>query len=887
MRDLVEINHQQYIWKHPYYYKESSFFEIALTDYYYTYVRAYMMDVPHNVVGKAPWTYIYFYNSQKLDAGWKIHISSEINTHIDVLKAVACYACEKKIDFKFSSNLKQFIDINSKNISRSSSGKFIVLYPKQKDFLIVIEDLYKLLRKYKGPYILSDMAYKDSKVVFYRYGEINPIRYTDEYGTMTTRILNASNMLEVDERKAFYSKPQWVSEIVQGELDSKTSKLLKKYSITSALHFSAQGGVYVAQKDSSSYVIKEARAYAGIDNNKKSGSERLKNEYAILKELADSKITPLPIELAEEFGNTYLVEEFLEGNSLRSYPHRNSPYVNMVNDTEEMEKKYREFGEELNTIIRESLRGISQLHEKKIALGDISPSNIIYNKERKNVKFIDLETAFHFVEETEVYHDTLMTPGFSIGNVEKTILEIELYKMGLVFLYLIEPYNGIFHLSRKKVEETLDLFRNKTCVPINVLELIDGLVNFRFESAKHALQVYEENAFKERKNQSVFRYEIDYDKVYKSIYNNIVDAMLESKDILATDPMGIVTNKYCFSYGLFGMLYAMKKYSNYEKMEDMLLKVVHDFMRNFYYNPKNFSRGLFVGLSGIAYCMLELGFEAEAEIVMEEILHTENSLSDYSYGSAGVISVLLKFYQNTGQEKYINAALKEADCIMKNANVENGKMVWKDLENDVYAGLTRGGAGIALVFLQLYSVTKKDKYLIFGEKALQGDLSKLKVTENGFIGIDSKRKDAKTSVYSPYIHNGIAGIGCVLVRYFKYTGKQQYLAIINDIIKACTSQMILFTGYLRGAVGLLSFFQDCLYILDIKNVEDNIKKCYESLDYHYVVIDEKAGYAGDELYKISHDLHTGSAGVILSVFRSRNQKKENPFLVFDEVFEYK
>src|SRR5205823_13542919 len=75
--------------------------------------------------------------------------------------------------FKFVVDRAMLSLINSKVWPRGGSGKFITVYPRDnRAFLELIEDLDRATRTLTGPYILSDHRYKESRVVFYRYGGI-------------------------------------------------------------------------------------------------------------------------------------------------------------------------------------------------------------------------------------------------------------------------------------------------------------------------------------------------------------------------------------------------------------------------------------------------------------------------------------------------------------------------------------------------------------------------------------------------------------------------------------------------------------------------------------------------------------------------------------------
>lgn len=886
MRDLVETNHLFYSWEHPHYYDVRSFRPLNNDDYYFTEIEPYRKNIEYNVFCKTPWTYISFIQAAKLISGWKIHISATLDNHSDILRIVAKYAFEKHISFKYASSKKDFISLNSKMISRSSSGKFIVLYPEQSDFQIVLDELYILLKDFEGPYILSDKNYKDSKVLFYRYGEINPITFLDDYGTITSRIINTkTNELVIDKRQAYFVLPDWVVDIDLSKPKTTESELLSKYHITKSLYFSAQGGVYLGTnlKDNQVYVIKEARSFAGIDIHGVYGTSRLKHEYEILKKLDDTNATPRVKEIINELGNTYLVEEYVSGETLKSFPHRNSPYINQQKDIDNLDSKpMQEYITLLEKIMVGTLKSISEIHKKGIVINDISHGNIMFDSNTGIVKFIDFEIASS-IEENKTSDAVFQTPGFSCPSNSCTVIQAELYKVGLIFLYCIVPYNALYHLSSQKVFDCLERFYSTTVLPKHLLNIIENLLCYKYNIAEEALKDLLDNN-KDSSRKAVNTSIINYNKLLNSVCKNISD-FIAGKDILGTDTQGISTNKFCLSFGVFGMLDVVKDFSSALQQNNILnySDIIHYFMKSFY--KEKYSISLFVGLSGIASTMLDLGYNKEADLIMRKATAINTQTYDYAYGLAGRGITLLKFYDKTKSQDYLEYAISDALTIQKNEIEIDGLIYWRDSEGDIYAGLTRGNAGIALYFLHLYLTTNKSNYLDYGVKVLNTDIKRIYTGDDGFMSLDRQPLGSKVPVYSPYIHTGLAGLGCVLVRFYLVTKNIEYLELINKIIENCYSKFVLFPGYLRGAIGLMSFYQDCAYILSISEAEPYIDKYFSQLPLYYVELGEFAGFAGDELFRISHDLHTGTCGVLAMYNRYKNKNRANPFMIGDEIFE--
>ncbi|WP_411954785.1 hypothetical protein ACKXGF_02910 [Alkalibacillus sp. S2W] len=160
--------------------------------------------------------YFYFINSSFVRdrvSDWKIHISSIEGEAEDVLKKVASYCIYNDIGFKFLKDKRLLRLLNSKVWGRSSSGKFITVYPDGvEDFKRVIEELYQLLVGHRGPYILSDKRYKNSNILYYRYGNINGKGKIQHDGRKVYHILKPNGEVEDDIVGPYYYLPEGIEE---------------------------------------------------------------------------------------------------------------------------------------------------------------------------------------------------------------------------------------------------------------------------------------------------------------------------------------------------------------------------------------------------------------------------------------------------------------------------------------------------------------------------------------------------------------------------------------------------------------------------------------------------------------------------------------------------
>ena len=97
---------------------------------------------------------------------------------------------------------------------------------------------------------------------------------------------------------------------------------------------------------------------------------------------------------------------------------------------------------------------------------------------------------------------------------------------------------------------------------------------------------------------------------------------------------------------------------------------------------------------------------------------------NFELGTAGVAFVLARLYEETRQQKFLNAAREGARHIQSIATVNgDSALVYyrePDLQNLYYLGYCHGPAGTARLFYQLHKVTGEPGYLEWTEKLARG-----------------------------------------------------------------------------------------------------------------------------------------------------------------------
>ncbi|MEV7563063.1 hypothetical protein AB0O33_36330, partial [Streptomyces sp. NPDC089795] len=185
--------------------------------------------------------------------GWKIHISSDHRHVREVATSVIGHLTERDIDFKIALDLNVFEMLNSKAISRGSGGKLVTVYPRDDaEFRTCLADLARLLKGVEGAYVLSDLRYRDSKALYFRYGQFLDTHTVDVLGRTLPQILGPDGPVP-DDRRPGHAQPSWVPwpfddwQRPTDEDEADDGLLGGRFRVTGAIQFSNSGGVYTAE----------------------------------------------------------------------------------------------------------------------------------------------------------------------------------------------------------------------------------------------------------------------------------------------------------------------------------------------------------------------------------------------------------------------------------------------------------------------------------------------------------------------------------------------------------------------------------------------------------------------------------------------------------------
>jgi lantibiotic modifying enzyme len=160
---------------------------------------------------------------------------------------------------------------------------------------------------------------------------------------------------------------------------------------------------------------------------------------------------------------------------------------------------------------------------------------------------------------------------------------------------------------------------------------------------------------------------------------------------------------------------------------------------------------------------------------------------NFELGTAGVAFVLARLYEETGESRFLDAAMQGALHLQKIATVRGtGALIsyrYPDLQEVYYLGFCHGPAGTARLFYQLYKVTRDKAHLGWTETLARGVM-------------DSGIPENQTAGFWNVVCQccGSAGLTDFFLGLWAATGKTEYYAFANRLADQALSHQTNFDG---------------------------------------------------------------------------------------------
>ena len=778
--------------------------------------------------------------------GWKIHASSTLDGAEGVLDDVWDYCVDARIPFKFIRSERLLLLRNSKYADRSSSGKLVTIYPADEEqFERILRELDQILGGRPGPYILSDLRW-GSGPLYVRYGGFVERSRQRLDGHHEPLIEDGEGALVPDTRKPTFEVPPWVTlpKCLEPHLAARSAATVEEipYRIESALHFSNGGGLYLGEDPASEgrVILKEARPHAGLSADGADAVSRLDRERRMLERLAGLEAIPALRDHFKLGDHAFLVRDHVEGATLGSLLAKRHPLTAWDADETDAEK----YADWVLERLRAVERVVDTVHERGIVIGDLHPANLLLRPDGE-IALIDLEAAS---DVSEGLRPPLAEPSFG-APPDRTGFDIDRYALACMRLWMFMPFTSLLRFeptkARQLAREIAALFPVPDEFLAEAVRCLEGSRAGAISSQEHGPELGAEPP----------QWRAACESMTQTILASATpdrDDRLFPGDVDQFRPGGGVN----LAHGAAGVLLALDAAGvgcRDEHVEWLIDRTLA--------GSATAPLGFYDGLHGVAYGLHRLGRRDEAAQVLEACLErfsAEASTlgSDMLGGLTGIGLNLLHFGAETGDRSLVDGAAQIAETVAGRLGAEDSVPEISGGEHPS-AGLMRGPSGAALLFLRLHDATADDALLDLARTALGQDLRRCVPAADGALHLNQGWRT------NPYLAEGSLGIGVAIDEYLARRPDEELAEASRAIRLAALAPLYIEPGLFQGRAGVVAYL--CLRETGSIESESPVAAQARPLSWHALRQGEGLVFPGRALVRLSMDLATGTAGVMLAL----------------------
>ncbi|HEX7301554.1 class III lanthionine synthetase LanKC [Lentzea sp.] len=807
--------------------------------------------LPHDwvMVERNVWRHQQPEGVQLPNQGWKIHVSAGLDNAGRVLKAAFDYCVERRVAFKYLRTMSIVLARNSKYAPREGSGKLITIYPTSDEQLETIcTELGQLLDGEHGAYILSDLRFGTGPL-YVRYGGFAE-QWLEVDGQRVLAIEGPDGALVADKRKPVFSTPEWIElpEFLAPHLAERNAGDPAKfpYLIKSSLHFSNGGGVYLATRksDGKEVVLKEARPHAGLDREGRDAVARLEREFEILTRLHGVAGVPEVYDRFTEWEHLFVAMEFMPGRSLGQWLGRNYPLTNQET-TAEQRDAYRVRAQALIAKVEDLM---ARVHERGVVFGDLHTMNVLVDEDDE-VSLIDFELSSTI---EDLHRPTLGSPGFQAPK-DRDGFDIDAYPLAALKLWIFLPLNTVLELAPAKLRQHVHVAAERFGLGDDYRRQILDVLTPRVDPpADPAFTSFDD----ESPDWTVVRGEIA-----TAILNSATPHRRDR--LFPGDVEQFEVGGTCFGYGAAGVLHALAESGEgrFPEHEDWLVSRTR--------NDPPKQPGFFVGAHGIAHVLENFGHHDLATELVESYAPLVRTTQDHGLnaGLSGIGLNLLHFADSRRDDGFTAQAQELADRLARQLDQAPPP------GPSARAGLLHGWSGPALFFLRLFQQTGEQRWLDRSEQALERDLAETVVAVDGSLQV----RDGTLRTL-PYVGVGGAGIALVLTEFARVAPERPCAEKLPGLLTGCTGEFVIQPAFTLGRAGLMATLAHAVRHRPDERLERVVDQHRRALGWHAVRHGGGLAFPGMQLRRLSMDLNTGGAGVLLALASTVDPIPPLPFL---------
>ncbi|GAB3445839.1 class III lanthionine synthetase LanKC [Streptomonospora sediminis] len=780
--------------------------------------------------------------------GWKIHVSATLDNAPRILDTVHDYCRDRRIPFKFIRSLALLHQRSSKYADRGASGKFITIYSRDEAELErILTDLDAAIGGEAGPYVLTDLRWRAGPL-YVRYGGFAVVMARNANGELVHCIEAPDGELVPDERKPGFRVPPWVTipDFLNEAVADRAKGSLQGFPFRPyrAVHFSNGGGVYraVHTESGTEVLLKEARPLAGLDSLGREATERLACERWALEKLAGLSHVPELIDYRQGHEHMFLVREFVEGTPLNQVFAQRNPLLTGRGTAQD----HREYTDWALDLLARIERGVRDMHERGVVYGDLHPGNILIGPDGE-VSFIDFETS---TPVSEPAPQTLAALGFT-APPDLYGTDVDLFALNCVRLSVFAPLTHLMSWGSAKTEQVIELVADRFPVPADFIDGIRAAFGAPEPAAAPARPLWsapEPATWPEtRARLASAALGAAAPERNDRLYPGDIAQFLDDGGGLG------------LAHGAAGVLWALHTVGEPVPEEHVQWLVSRSRAAT------GLGPGLGAGYSGIAHALADLGRTGPAEEALDAALAQprESTGPGLIDGLAGLGMTLLRFSGDAAEEAAGSGTrMREAAEIGARLAA-----LWTEGTPAPRPGLLRGGSGQAVFLIRLFERTGDPALLDAAERAVRADMVTV------FGAAESLDHVAAN------IPGGLAGshgMAVALDMLLAHRPDKWLADIRGRLLDAARRPILNGAGLFSGRAGALF----ALRAAGMADPDTSAAVHRHLADFGWDTVDTGDGLhtLGDQGLRLSTDLATGTAGVLVAIDAAVEQRPgELPF----------
>ncbi|MBE1466322.1 tRNA A-37 threonylcarbamoyl transferase component Bud32 [Kibdelosporangium phytohabitans] len=636
--------------------------------------------------------------------------------------------------------------------------------------------------------------------------------------------------------------PEWVEvpAFLKPHFNAQQPREGARYQVTKVLQQTNAGGVYLANQrsDGTQIVLKEARPYTGLDQDGADAVTRLDREARSLIRLAGVPGVPELHGRISVAGNEVLLLSPMPGVPLARWLARNYP----LTQRDQTKTDRSRYVERVLALLARVERVLSDVHRRGLVHGDINDRNILVDED-DSVSLVDFELSFPAADRRR---PSGATPGFR-APADRSGYEVDRYAFAVLRLWMFLPMTTVLDLAPDKLADFVRQVRKRFDLPLGYLEEV--LAELRPRSARSA-----------RRRIALDQPDINWTSVRRSIADGVLaSATPHRKDrLFPGDIQQFATGGTGFGHGAAGVLHALEScgFGRFPAHEKWLIDAVR--------RQPPATAGFWDGAHGVIHVLDNFGYHDDADDLIDKVDPQLTSITAHGLrgGLAGIGLNLLHLAANRQDAGHLWHA------------IELGDRLTTMLENPARgrAGLMHGWSGPAVLFIRLFERTRDRGWLEYADLAIRRDLMECARTPDGSLQV----RDRQNTL--PYLEVGSAGIAIAMEELLTTWPGASVASELPKLRRALLAEFVIQPGLMLGRAGLIGALAVGLRRDPDPLAARALDQHLEWLAQHAVAYQGHVAFPGTHLFRLSMDVATGSAGVLLALASAMDGVQLLPFL---------